>query len=117
MTHAIVKDQVHFDSMQEPGHAIELKAPPEALRRAQSSLTDYAACFWMRQPAAPLLDRADVELVIRRLREMAMRRPGMPLVKFNCASNLFPVASAQVVGAESFAGKLRRRRHTIPCYC
>ena len=66
---AIVKEPVHFDAMEDQGHAIELKVPPEALRRAQSALTNCAACFWMRQPAAPLLDRADVELVIRRLRE------------------------------------------------
>lgn len=66
---AIVTEPVHFDSMQDQGQAIETEVPPEALRRAKSALTDYAGCFWMRQPAAPLLDRADVELVIRRLRE------------------------------------------------
>ena len=66
---AIVTEPGHFDSMQDQGQAIETEVPPEALRRAKSALTDYAGCFWMRQPAAPLLDRADVELVIRRLRE------------------------------------------------
>jgi len=43
--------------------------PPEALRRATLALTEHPVCFWMRQPAAPLLDREDVELIIRRLRE------------------------------------------------
>ena len=49
--------------------AIEPNVPPEALRRARRALQEYAACFWMRQPAAPLQNRADVELIIRRLRE------------------------------------------------
>ena len=43
--------------------------PPEAVRRAGRALTDHAGCFWMRQPAAPLQNRTDVELIIRRLRE------------------------------------------------
>lgn len=50
-------------------NGIERQAPPEALRRAQNALTEHAHCFWMRMPCAPLVDRADVELVIRRLRE------------------------------------------------
>ena len=48
---------------------IELDVSPEALRRARLALTEYAGCFWMRQPAAPVQNRADVELIIRRLRE------------------------------------------------
>ncbi len=43
--------------------------PPEALRRASLALTEHPICFWMRQPGAPLQDREDVELIIRRLRE------------------------------------------------
>ena len=48
---------------------VEPPAAPEALRRARLALRDHARCFWMRHPAAPLEDRADVELIVRRLRE------------------------------------------------
>ena len=48
---------------------IERDASAEALRLARMALTAHAACFWMRQPAAPVENRADVELIIRRLRE------------------------------------------------
>ena len=47
----------------------EPTVPPEALHRARRALTEHPACFWMRQPAAPLQNRADLALVIRRLRE------------------------------------------------
>ena len=60
---------MHFESMLDPEIATELIVSPEALHRSRSALTEYAACFWMRQPAAPLQDRADVTLIIRRLRE------------------------------------------------
>jgi hypothetical protein len=43
--------------------------PPEALRRAQLALSKHAECFWTRRSGAPLVDRSDVELIIRRLRE------------------------------------------------
>lgn len=43
--------------------------PEEAVRRARCAVSEYASCFWMRRPAVILQNRADVELVIRRLRE------------------------------------------------
>jgi hypothetical protein len=46
-----------------------LSVSAEALRRAQAALVRHPECFWTRQPALPLADRADVELVVRRLRE------------------------------------------------
>jgi len=64
-----MKWPVHFDFMLELANTVELQAPPEALRLARLALTDHARCFWMRHPAAPLQNRADVELVVRRLRE------------------------------------------------
>ena len=60
---------VHFDLMLDQANSVDLDAPPEALRRARRALTDHAGCFWMRQPAAPLQYRGDVELIVRRLRE------------------------------------------------
>lgn len=60
---------VHFDYMLDQEISMELKAPPEAVRRAGRALTEHAGCFWMRQPGAPLQNRADVELIVRRLRE------------------------------------------------
>ncbi len=41
----------------------------EALHRAQQALSRHAGCFWTRKPGTPLVERSDVELVIRRLRE------------------------------------------------
>jgi hypothetical protein len=66
-----MKSPVHFDFMldQAISGSDELHAPAEALRRARRALTEHAGCFWMRQPSAPLQDRADVKLIVRRLRE------------------------------------------------
>ena len=55
--------------MKKQEEAIEPVVPPEAMRRARRALTEHAECFWMRQPGAPVRDCADVELIIRRLRE------------------------------------------------
>ncbi|HOW67332.1 MAG TPA: hypothetical protein P5186_22760 [Candidatus Paceibacterota bacterium] len=55
--------------MQNQGHKPEREVSSEALRLAKSAVLNHAGCFWMRQPTAPLIDRSDVELVIRRLRE------------------------------------------------
>lgn len=43
--------------------------PPEAVERAHLALSRHAECFWTRRPEAPLVDRSDLELIIRRLRE------------------------------------------------
>lgn len=43
--------------------------PPEAVKRARLALARHAECFWTRRPEAPMLDRSDLELIIRRLRE------------------------------------------------
>jgi hypothetical protein len=43
--------------------------PPEAVRRARLALSRHVECFWTRRPEAPLVDRSDLELIIRRLRE------------------------------------------------
>ncbi|MGA2177010.1 MAG: hypothetical protein ABSH38_18705 [Verrucomicrobiota bacterium] len=43
--------------------------PPEAIRLARSALSKYPDCFWTRRPEAPVVDRSDVELIVRRLRE------------------------------------------------
>ncbi|MEI8291662.1 MAG: hypothetical protein WCH99_19515 [Verrucomicrobiota bacterium] len=56
------------------GSSVTVETAPEALsaeavRRAQCAVSEYASCFWMRQPAVILQNRADVELVVRRLRE------------------------------------------------
>jgi len=64
-----MKWPVHFDLMLDQAISDELHAPAEALRRAGRALTDHAGCFWMRQPSAPLQTRADVKLIVRRLRE------------------------------------------------
>jgi hypothetical protein len=45
------------------------RLPPEAARRARLALSRHAECFWIRRPETPLVDRSDVELIIRRLRE------------------------------------------------
>src|ERR1035438_2938506 len=68
---AQMESPVHFDFMldQAISDSDELHAPAEALRRARRALTEHAGCFWMRQPSAPLQDRADVKLIVRRLRE------------------------------------------------
>ena len=42
---------------------------PEALRLARLALLKHTNCFWMRRAGTPIIDRADVELIIRRLRE------------------------------------------------
>jgi hypothetical protein len=55
--------------MPEQEIVLDLKAKPEAVHRARRALTEHPGCFWMRQPEAPLQNRADVELIIRRLRE------------------------------------------------
>jgi hypothetical protein len=47
----------------------EPSVPPEALRCARLALSKHAECLWTRRPGAPVVDRSDVELVIRRLRE------------------------------------------------
>jgi len=49
--------------------ATELNVSPEALRRARLALSRHAECFWTRRSDAPVVDRDDVELIIRRLRE------------------------------------------------
>jgi hypothetical protein len=55
--------------MLKPETAAKLIVPPKALRRARLTLSRHAECFWTRQPSVPVVDRNDVELVIRRLRE------------------------------------------------
>ena len=47
----------------------ELSVPPEALDRARLALSRHPECFWTRRSDAPVVDRDDVELIIRRLRE------------------------------------------------
>jgi hypothetical protein len=42
---------------------------PEALKRARVALSKHAECFWTRRPDAPVVDRSDLELIVRRLRE------------------------------------------------
>jgi hypothetical protein len=49
--------------------ATELNVSPEALRRARLALSRHAECFWTRRSDAPVVNRDDVELIIRRLRE------------------------------------------------
>jgi Putative addiction module component len=56
------KDAVEKTSM-------TMSIPPEALRRARLALSKHAECFWTRRSGAPLVDRNDIELIIRRLRE------------------------------------------------
>lgn len=43
--------------------------PPRAVKLARQALTSHAECFWTRRPDAPVVDRSDLELIIRRLRE------------------------------------------------
>ena len=43
--------------------------PPEAVKRARLALSAYAECFWTRRPEAPLVERSDLEIIIRRLRQ------------------------------------------------
>jgi len=47
--------------------------PLEALARARQALARHPECFWTRQANAPLANRSDVVLVIRRLRENGNR--------------------------------------------
>jgi hypothetical protein len=60
---------VHFNLVPDQEIPTEMTVPPEALRRARLALSRHPECFWTRRSDAPVVDRNDVELVIRRLRE------------------------------------------------
>ncbi len=49
--------------------AVPRDVPPEAWRRARLAVSQHAECFWTRRQDAPWVDRSDIELVIRRLRQ------------------------------------------------
>ena len=51
---------MHFDLMLDQEIAIDLKAKPEAVRRARRGLTEHAGCFWMRQGAAFANERGEI---------------------------------------------------------
>lgn len=55
--------------MKKPEIITKAVASPEALDRARQALRDHGKCFWMRRSGTPVSDRADIELIIRRLRE------------------------------------------------
>lgn len=50
-----------------------MSLPIKALRLSEIALSQHKECFWMRHPDAPLQDRSDLELVIRRLRQSGGR--------------------------------------------
>lgn len=62
-------DQSDYNSALSALPAMDNSLPPDAVRRARLALVQHAECFWTRRPEAPLVDRSDLELIIRRLRE------------------------------------------------
>jgi hypothetical protein len=48
---------------------METPLPPQAVKLARQALARHAECFWTRRPDAPVVDRSDLELIVRRLRE------------------------------------------------
>ncbi|MDO8677682.1 MAG: hypothetical protein Q7R30_03855 [Acidobacteriota bacterium] len=53
----------------EMGSATTQGSLDRALMLARDALRDFPACFWTREPHAPLETREDVALVVRRLRQ------------------------------------------------
>jgi hypothetical protein len=48
-------------------------APAAAIALAKEALKEHAGCFWFRSPEAQIESIADVQLVIRRLRQYGDR--------------------------------------------